>query len=199
MDLSVHNKDLEGVDVSSPKSMQSYIDGLMAKNQSRVGYGGYLEKRNLYKRSSYFNSENTQNERTIHLGLDLWIEAGTPIYTPLDATLHSFQNNTHHGDYGPTLILKHEKEGVVFYTLYGHPSLEALEDKWVGQSFQQGDCIATLGAPEVNGDYAPHLHFQVIKDLEGYTGDYPGVSSEKNLDHYRDNCPDPNLLLRLSF
>ena len=63
---------------------------------------------------------------------------------------------------------------------------------------KKGDIIATLGSAEVNGDYAPHLHFQIIRDMEGKTGDYPGVASARDLKHFQDNCPDPNLLLKIS-
>jgi len=62
---------------------------------------------------------------------------------------------------------------------------------------EAGDKIGTLGSHKVNGDYAPHLHFQVIKDIQGYTGDYPGVAASDKLDFYLDNCPDPNLLLKI--
>jgi hypothetical protein len=55
-----------------------------------------------------------------------------------------------------------------------------------------------LGDTSVNGDYPPHLHFQIIKDIQGYQGDYPGVSSKKDLDFYRNNCPNPNTLLKLN-
>ena len=49
----------------------------------------------------------------------------------------------------------------------------------------------------MNGDYAPHLHFQIIKNIADYEGDYPGVSSKNDLDFYSANCPDPNLVLKL--
>ena len=54
-----------------------------------------------------------------------------------------------------------------------------------------------VGYSEVNGDYAPHLHFQIIKNIENFEGDYPGVTSQNNLAFYRANCPDPNLVLKL--
>ena len=57
--------------------------------------------------------------------------------------------------------------------------------------------IGNLGVASVNGDYAPHLHFQIIRDLEDNFGDYPGVASENNIPFYKRNCPDPNLLLKL--
>ena len=66
----------------------------------------------------------------------------------------------------------------------------------VGQTFNRGESIATLGDASVNGDYPPHLHFQIIKDMQGLKGDYPGVCSRLDLNFYLSNCPDPNLLLK---
>jgi len=41
------------------------------------------------------------------------------------------------------------------------------------------------------------LHFQIIKDIKDYKGDYPGVCAAKDLKYYKNNCPNPNLLLKL--
>jgi hypothetical protein len=49
----------------------------------------------------------------------------------------------------------------------------------------------------VNGDYAAHLHFQIIKDLQGFVVDYPGVCSKQDLEFYEGNCLDLEVLLRL--
>ena len=119
------------------------------------------------------------------------------LFRSLDGTIHSFQNNTALGDYGPTIILAHEIEGIKFHTLYGHLSETSLNGKKIGDIVKKGEQIATLGLPPINGDYAPHLHFQIIIDMEGKTGDYPGVCGEKTLTFYEDNCPDPNLLLKI--
>jgi len=197
LDLSVTNEQLKNVDVSSSNRLGEFVNSHIAMNKVKVAFGGYLEKRGIYNRSDYFNDQNPETERNIHLGLDLWIAAETPIYTPLDGEVHSFQNNTNFGDYGPTIILKHQIENVEFYTLYGHLSVASIENLHVGQTFKRGDQIATLGAANVNGDYPPHLHFQVIKDMQHHTGDYPGVSSLQDLMFYKENCPDPNLLLQL--
>jgi murein DD-endopeptidase MepM/ murein hydrolase activator NlpD len=93
--------------------------------------------------------------------------------------------------------MKHQFDALTFYTLYGHLSIESLTGLAVGKRFEQGDVIAQLGTAEVNGDYPPHLHFQIILDMEDYFGDYPGVSSLNTLEFYKMNCPDPNLLLGL--
>ena len=196
LDLSTSNKNLESVDISSAESVEIFIENYLKINQAKIAFGGYNEKRNLYKRSSVFKN-NEVEERDIHIGLDLWIKAGTSVLAALDGNVHSFQNNTSLGDYGPTIILQHEIENVIFYTLYGHLSLESIKNLSIGQEFLKGEKLATLGNFPINGDYAPHLHFQIIKNIENYTGDYPGVCSENTLDYYLDNCPDPNLLLKI--
>ncbi|MEM6685302.1 MAG: peptidoglycan DD-metalloendopeptidase family protein [Bacteroidota bacterium] len=197
LDLSVTNEALQKVDVSSSEKLGHYIEAHIASNRAQVAFGGYIEKRGIYNRSDYFNDQNPETERNIHIGLDLWIAAETPIYAPLDGEVHSFQNNTNFGDYGPTIILKHEIGQVVFYTLYGHLSVASIENITVGQTVAKGTQIARLGDATVNGDYPPHLHFQIIKDMQEYSGDYPGVSSQKELAFYKENCPNPNLLLKL--
>jgi murein DD-endopeptidase MepM/ murein hydrolase activator NlpD len=197
LDLSNTNTALQNIDVSSSKALENFISNHIASNKAKVAYGGYLETRHIYRRSTHFNNFKPLNERNIHLGLDLWIAAETLVYTPLEGVVHSFKNNTMFGDYGPTIILKHQIQAISFYTLYGHLSLKSIQNIRVGQTFKQGEQIATLGDASVNGDYPPHLHFQVIRDIQDYVGDYPGVCSKKDLEFYRNNCPDPKLLLGL--
>ena len=196
LDLSVFNENLKNYKLENASDYELFIQSQLDEKQAKVAYGGYLEKRNLYKRSTVFNSENA-DERDIHIGLDLWINKQASIHAVLDGVIHSFQNNTALGDYGPTIILEHEYNNVLFYSLYGHLSEESLQEKEIGQKVMKGEQIATLGLPPINGDYAPHLHFQIIMNMEGKTGDYPGVSSENNLNFYKINCPNPNELLNI--
>ncbi|MBY0486404.1 MAG: peptidoglycan DD-metalloendopeptidase family protein [Flavobacteriaceae bacterium] len=196
IDLSASNEELFKLNSTDAVAFENYIEEYLSKNNAKVAFGGYQEIRNLYKRSTVFNSEDS-DERNIHIGLDLWIKAGTSVLAALDGTIHSFQNNTALGDYGPTIILEHQLDEIKFYTLYGHLSLDSLNDKQIGTKVKKGATIATLGSPPINGDYAPHLHFQIIIDIESKTGDYPGVCNEKKLSFYSQNCPNPNLLLKI--
>lgn len=197
LDLSENNKELQNHKLETAQDYEKFIQNYLDKNNAKIAFGGYIETRNLYKRSSVFK-DNNSDERNIHIGLDLWINEQAKIYAALDGTIHSFQNNTALGDYGPTLILQHKIDGFTFHTLYGHLSLESLSDKKIGDKIKKGEQIATLGLPPINGDYAPHLHFQIIIDMENKTGDYPGVCSEKTLDFYTNNCPNPNILLKIN-
>ncbi len=197
LDLSVTNPDLQDIDISSSDILERYVNTHLSVHLGMVAYGGYKETRNIYRRSDYFNQDNVETERNIHLGMDLWLEAGSQIITPLDGTVHSFSNNKNFGDYGPTIILRHRVDDVVFHTLYGHLSLSSIESLREGQLFRQGEPLAQLGEASVNGDYPAHLHFQIIKEIGDWKGDYPGVCSKNDLEFYLPNCPDPNLLLKL--
>lgn len=196
LDLSITNETLDSKKLTTAKDYELFIQNYLDKNKAKIAYGGYNEIRNLYQRSTVFKND-TSEERNIHIGLDLWINESASIYAALDGTIHSLQNNDAMGDYGPTIILKHQIENITFHTLYGHLSFDSLEDKKVGNFVKKGQQIATLGLPPINGDYAPHLHFQIIIDMENKSGDYPGVCSSNTLEFYLQNCPDPNLLLKI--
>ena len=196
LDLSITNDVLAKEEIADSSHFEKYIENYLAKNNAKVAFGGYNEIRNLYKRSTVFNDPKTE-ERNIHIGLDLWIKAGTPVLAALDGFIHSFNYNTGVGDYGPTIIIEHKIEKQRFYTLYGHLSLESISNIKIGDIVEKGMQIGTLGDAIVNGDYAPHLHFQIIEEISNTFGDYPGVCSKSDLDYYLKNCPDPNLLLKI--
>lgn len=197
LDLSAGNTDLELVNTHDAAAFARYLNKYLSQHRAKVAYGGYNEKRSLYKRSTIFKDDNSP-ERDIHIGLDLWSPAGTPVLAALDGKVHSFNCNAGIGNYGPTLLLEHDLEGAAFYTLYGHLSLESVAELEIGQTVKASQQIGTLGNATVNGDYAPHLHFQLIRDIADNFGDYPGVCSEQQLPFYLDNCPDPNLLLKIN-
>ncbi len=164
--------------------------------EGEVLHGGYGEDRAIYD-TPIFNSP-AQEARTIHLGLDVFAPAGTPVRAPLDGRVHSLQLNDNAKDYGPTLILEHRPEaGLAFYTLYGHLALPVLDQLKPGETIRSGDLLATLGAKKVNGGWAPHLHFQVILDLMERNGDFPGVCAKSDAAHWLTLCPDPRPLLGL--
>lgn len=196
IDLSDKNADLNKELLADAKKFEIYIEDYLQKNNAFVAFGGYNEVRNLYKRSTIFNGEDF-DERNIHIGLDLWIKEGTEVTAALNGNVHSFNFNNSLGDYGPTIILEHLFEEEKFYTLYGHLSLESISNLQIGDEFKKGEKLGTLGNAEVNGGYSPHLHFQIIKKLDQNSGDYPGVCSKNKLDYYLENCPDPNLLLKI--
>jgi murein DD-endopeptidase MepM/ murein hydrolase activator NlpD len=195
LDLAAANTNLPSL--NNADDYEVWINSMLEKHHKKVAYGGYKEIRAIYKRSSHFNTENRLDERNIHLGIDFWTTAGTAVVAPIPGKIHSFKNNTAFGDYGPTIILVHEIAATVFYTLYGHLSLASIANLNIGDTVNEGAIFAYLGDSSVNGDYAPHLHFQIIKDIGTNFGDFKGVTSIRDKEADFLNCPDPNLLLKI--
>jgi murein DD-endopeptidase MepM/ murein hydrolase activator NlpD len=196
IDLSVSNEELSKIDLGNPILFEKFIESHLQNNNAKVAYGGYNEIRNLYRQNNHFN-DSEKEERNIHIGLDLWIKAGTNVLAVLDGMVYGFDTNSGKGNYGPTIILKHELENQEFYTLYGHLSQESIANIKIGTFFKKGEILGTLGDATVNGGYAPHLHFQIIENIANNRGDYPGVCSKNDLYYYLENCPDPNLILKI--
>ena len=181
------------VDIQNMTDLDEYIQNRLNQVTTKIAYGGYLEKRELYNNVKRFQTD--QNQRNIHLGYDFWTQVGETIIAPLDGKIHSFANNADKGNYGPTIILEHQDDHKHFYSLYGHLSLDSIKTLKIGQHFKKGEALAQVGNASVNGGYLPHLHFQLIKYIEKYTGDYPGVCHENDLEFYTKNTIHPELIL----
>jgi murein DD-endopeptidase MepM/ murein hydrolase activator NlpD len=193
-DYTASNTELSPDDVNDTEKFSNWVNKKLEDNKCMYGIGGYMEHRTLYARSELFNIGD--EPRRLHLGVDIWAEAGTPVYAPLNGHIHSFQDNNNFGDYGPTIILKHRLDTLELYTLYGHLNRKSLVGLSVGDSITKGQQIAEFGSQHENGHWPPHLHFQLMFDIEGCYGDYPGVGRYSARDKYLKNIPDPNLILQ---
>ncbi|SDH22896.1 Peptidase family M23 [Pedobacter terrae] len=196
-DFTVVNTELKDEILDDTDLFSEWVNEKLAKNNTRYGIGGYNEHRTIYSRSAYFNAG--EEHRRLHLGVDIWGAEGTPVYNFYDAIVHSFANNNNFGDYGATIILAYDIEGYKFHALYGHLNLASLGNLKEGMQIKAGAKFAELGNKDENGWWPPHLHFQLIEDMQGLTGDYPGVCKFSEREKYLANCPDPNLILKVTF
>jgi murein DD-endopeptidase MepM/ murein hydrolase activator NlpD len=194
-DLTKNNTALSFAVVNDVVKFSSWVDQKLAENNCRYGIGGYMELRTIYDNREQFETGGEQ--RQLHLGVDIWADAGTPVFAPLDGIVHSFQDNAHFGDYGPTIILKHQTGELTFYSLYGHLNRECLIDLSMGMPIQRGQHIADFGTADINGGWPSHLHFQLMLDMDGLFGDYPGACRNSDKAKYLQNIPDPNLVLKM--
>lgn len=194
LDFTEANLELAQVDLKNHRHFQNFVDQQL--KDKKFGIGGYMENRQIYRRSEVFASGEAY--RNIHLGIDIWGPAGSQVYAPLGGTIHSFQDNAGFGNYGPTIIMEHKLQDQVFYSLYGHLCLSDLDDLYEGKKFAKGELLCHLGAQEENGNWPPHLHFQLMVDMKDLKGDFPGVSSSSDAEYYKIICPDPNLLIGFS-
>ena len=197
MDFTENNGDISEELVNDTHRFSDYINHKLRSANAKFGIGGYNEYRELYIRSRVFDSEAGEEPRRLHLGIDIWGKPYTAVMSPWEGIVHSFAFNNYFGDYGATLVISHNIQGISFHTLYGHLSLNSIKNYREGENVRKGDIIGEFGIPMENGQWPPHLHFQVIIDIEDWRGDYPGVCKHSEGEKYLENCPDPDLILQM--
>jgi murein DD-endopeptidase MepM/ murein hydrolase activator NlpD len=196
-DFTAQNQELSDDILGDTSAFSAWVSEKLAESGCRYGIGGYDEHRTIYTRSAHFDMD--EEPRRLHLGVDIWGKAGTAVYSFYDAVVHSFQNNNQFGDYGGTIILKYDLDGIVLHVLYGHLSVASLDGLYEGKPISGGQHFAFLGVQKENGHWPPHLHMQLILDMEGKKGDYPGVCQFSKRAAYLANCSDPGLILQYTF
>lgn len=211
MDLGVGSPDLgTWADIEDAQKLHHLIDDRLrmdggassgpVSSTLRPGIGKYDEVRPFYTSDAYEVRGNEGPEwRTVHIGLDVFLPPGTPVFAPFDGVVHSFQDNGNDRDYGPTILLEHHFEAkggnnVPFYTLYGHLTRTSLENIAVGQVFKAGEKLCEIGPMPENGNWSPHVHFQVMLDTLGRSGDFPGVTFPEKRAIWTSICPNPGLI-----
>ena len=171
----------------------------IARTGAQIGIGRYNEARLVYTDGQFQSPNNDSEEtRTIHLGIDLFKRAGTAVYAPIDGEVFATHYSQSEQGFGGLIILKHQAKGVPFYTLYGHLSRASSSKFQPGHAVKAGEEIGTLGAPEENGGWIPHLHFQLISDELGLGVEFPGVAPASQRSVWLSICPNPNLILGIA-
>src|SRR5438105_19096 len=79
MDLTAANTELSPELIADTLSFSNWVSQKLAENNSRYGIGGYMENRTIYDRSALFDTSD--EPRRLHLGVDIWGDAGTPVYS----------------------------------------------------------------------------------------------------------------------
>jgi 4-aminobutyrate aminotransferase-like enzyme/Ser/Thr protein kinase RdoA (MazF antagonist) len=198
VDLSIGSLELgNNANFKDEATFERTLRRLLEDKAADIGTGGYGEVRPFYTTDAYQTSGNEGMQwRTVHLGLDIWTPAETPVYAPYDAIVHTFADNNAYRDYGATIILEHKTDvGQKFYTLYGHLGKGSLTGLSEGMSIRKGQQFTIVGNHNENGGWPPHLHFQVMLDMLGKRGDFPGVAYSHEKEIWLSLCPDPKLLI----
>ena len=121
------------------------------------GIGKYLEERKTLLRA-YPNI--IEEKRYYHLGLDIITPFNTPMFSPLDAEVYKTGKETTVGNYGGYIILKHDINGVVFYSFYGHLKTPHLVS--TGEKIKAGQEFAHIGEESDSGGWFCHVHLQIL-------------------------------------
>lgn len=192
-DFTDTSSDFAHIDINDVAGFTERLFARIADCDLPVGIGRYDEDRMIYRHSPLFDGE--AERRSIHLGIDLFVMEETEVMAPLEAKIHSVADNKGLGNYGPTVILEHELARTRFWTLYGHLGRRAVVHLEIGRKLAAGEIFAEVGDISENGSWPPHLHFQIMSDLMGHSGDFPGVAAPSDRDRWLTLCPDPNLIL----
>jgi 4-aminobutyrate aminotransferase-like enzyme/Ser/Thr protein kinase RdoA (MazF antagonist) len=173
------------------KEATEWWDNFCAENNVQLGIGPWGEKRTVYTDTA-FESRFIEGQRRIHhLGVDLFMPAGTPLYTPLAATVVSVEIEREPLGYGGLVKLEHRPEGCPpFVTLWGHMAHEALGRLKPGQKLKAGDLVGHMGDIHENGGWTPHLHFEMTTDINLTATEILGVGEAAYLDVWADVFPD---------
>lgn len=156
-----------------------------------LGIGPWGEARTVYAGEMFVSRLIEATRRTRHLGLDLFMAAGTRVFTPIDATVVSVEIEQDPLGYGCLIALRHEPEGCPpFVSLWGHMAHEAMGRIKAGDRMEAGALVGEMGAPKENGGWAPHLHLQLSVDTSLSATEILGVGEPQYLDVWAELFPD---------
>ena len=176
-----------------PDEAQAIWEAHCREHGIALGIGPWGEARTVYSGEMFVSKLITETRRTRHLGLDLFMAAGTRLYTPIAATVASVEIERDPLGYGCLIALRHEPEGCPpFTTLWGHLAHEALGRIKAGDRLEAGALVGEMGAPGENGGWAPHLHLQISTDTSLSATAILGVGEERYLDVWAELFPDAN-------
>ncbi len=199
IDLSVGSTFLGNFSVyRRPEMFSPEMSEFLKNSPGVIPAGGYAEARPFYSTPAFRREgENGPEYRCLHLGLDLWQSAGTEVAAPYPGEIWDWADNNLEKDYGATVILRHRyAPGRYFFTLYGHLARSSLSGLEKGRKLKAGQVFAAMGPWEENGNWPPHLHFQIVLDLLDNKGDFPGAAFPSSWALWSGLCPDPNLLFK---
>ena len=182
-----------GADRDRPGAFRDRLSVALARVQG-APVGRYGEDRAIYD-----DGDAAGDRRTLHLAVDLYAAAGTPVLAPLDGRVAMVGNDRSADGFGGVLILEHETDTPHrFWTFYGHLSAASVTAAHVGRAVAAGEEIARLGERDENGNWPAHLHFQLLTALcWDKAEDVIGLAAPSAWELWESVCPDPSAILGL--
>jgi 4-aminobutyrate aminotransferase-like enzyme/Ser/Thr protein kinase RdoA (MazF antagonist) len=191
---------LDGSDAAASAAMQqpSAWPALAAARGIELGIGRWFEQRDVYRDAMFASSLAEGQRRDLHLGIGLFLPAGTELLAPLAGRVVSVDREDAAQGFGGVLLLAHEpRPGVRFQTLWGHLDPTSLHGLRAGADVQRGQVLGRLGEAAVNGGWPPHLHCQVLTLPFEHAEQVPGVGESLWREVWAEVTPDPAPLLGL--
>lgn len=157
---------------------------LFSQNSSATIYAySFIWPCENYEVVSDFGEKRAEN--VYHLGEDIALSAGTPVY----AVSEGYVKHTGiHSRFGLVILIEHVlPSGEKIVSLYGH--LKKNTEVKKGDFVSKGEMIGYIGTEEENGGWSEHLHFGIRKGpyvpVEE-TWVYWGLASKSELENWYD-------------
>jgi 4-aminobutyrate aminotransferase-like enzyme/Ser/Thr protein kinase RdoA (MazF antagonist) len=195
----VFNLSLENPEFNSSKSTNDwkevipYIYKSLKDNNKEIGISRHNEVR-----LDYINAPiNSFNTPMVHLGINLFLNPGKPIYSPIEGILVSITQDNKINNYD--IILEHQfgNSKLRFYTLYKNLKIETIKGFKIGKLVKKGKLLGHVGRLENNEIPLSYVHFQIIIDLLGKMEKFPSIINANQKKIWLSLCPDPNIILKI--
>ena len=175
---------------------QQELDGIISEIHREQGVTWSLSGNRENRKALYVDSPTISGEgRTVHLGVDLNVSAGTPVFAPLSGEVVVSEHEAGQGTFGAMVVMKVELGGSIFYMQFAHLDTASLPK--LGTKIERGEQVGIVGEYDVNGNFFEHLHFQVLTQLGFEKGfQYKGLCRPEDMATINDFIPDPMALIR---
>ncbi len=172
-----------------PIAVGDLIQAYQTSQHAQFSFGGWMENRAAVWQGTYLD----QDERYIHLGLDINASVGTPVRFPAAAIVLNVMTSpdTDIG-WGTRIDLKHPQLPWVLIIGHLNPDVQVATDSLIGP---QGQTLGSVGSISVNGNVFPHIHLQAM-DYDTYRqfpnpAEVDGYGPVSELDTLQKSYPWP--------
>ena len=145
-------------------------------------------------RKGMYLQEHFETNRVLHMGLDIGGPLASPVHSCLDGKVVFSGYHHEDGDYGNTIITKHQVGERTLWILYGHLCSHSIKYTTAGEHVKAGQLIGWLGDEQENGGWVPHLHLQLTW-LAPIANSVKGIFTIEQRKEALRSHPDPQLLI----
>jgi len=193
-DLSIGSKEFVDFDwEDNDSAIANHLVNRMNSTKAVAGITRYDEPRLFFYQDKFKSlNEDFTDYRNVHLGMDLIMEVGTPVYAALDGVVHHIIQNDTNKDLKNAVLLKHQPASdIEFYTIYGNIESDLNIGDFIKKRTQIGKLVFI-------DNWSPHLHFQIALDLAGHDTNFPvtTVPTEAIRQFWTSISPTPNIILQ---
>jgi 4-aminobutyrate aminotransferase-like enzyme/Ser/Thr protein kinase RdoA (MazF antagonist) len=166
----------------------------------RVGIGRHDEARFTSGAYRSIGKDSPADElATIHLGVEIYAEAGASVRAPLPATVLRVTHGSADSGGGTTVILQHRwGDGATCFTIYRRLTAESVAGLTQGQRIEPGHVIGRTGVSGPGESQPTHLHFQLAADLLDGEEGLPVMVPASQREVWKGLSPSPNVFLGMA-